>query len=173
MVPDLLEQARVGSDGFRVFISYRHDDCAQAASDIFHRLAEERFAVFLDRFVGAPGQDFVARIMSELFDKSCLLVLETPNVTASPWVLTEIATARAHRLGLLVVDLPGSGHALPIGHRHDCGLANSGLPLGRTGTLDKTSLDGITDFVRRGIAPQGARRRRWQRRPPRSRWRRR
>ena len=99
LVPDLLEQARVGSDGFRVFISYRHDDCAQAASDIFHRLAEERFAVFLDRFVGAPGQDFVARIMSEL-----LLVraarrpsTETQKIAADIVKSVVMQSMKAHR----------------------------------------------------------------------------
>jgi hypothetical protein len=37
-----------------------------------------------------------------------LLVLETPNVASSDWMKTEVAKARAHRLGLLAVDLPGS-----------------------------------------------------------------
>jgi hypothetical protein len=164
LVPDVLEQARIGTDAFRVFISYKHDDCAAAASQIFHILAEERFAVFLDRFVGAPGEDFVGRIMSELFDKSCVLALETPNVATSSWVFTEVATARAHRLGLLAVDLPGSLQALRIGARLDCRRANRGYPLGKNGTLAKPELDAIANFVRNNIAPQGARRRRWQRR---------
>jgi len=56
IVPDVLQQARIGTDAFRVFISYRHDDCAAVASQIFHRLAEGRFAVFLDRFVERPDK---------------------------------------------------------------------------------------------------------------------
>lgn len=162
-VADVLARARIGADAFRLFISYKHDDCEAAASQIFHRLAEAGFAVFLDRFVTAPGEDFVGRIMSELFDKSCVLVLETPNTTASSWVLTEVATARAFRLGLLAVDLPNSAKMLPIRERLDCTAANGGLPLDRTGTLDKARLDSIADFVRANTALQGARRRRWQR----------
>jgi TIR domain-containing protein len=164
VTPDVLEQARIGIDAFRLFISYKHDECAASASDIFHRLAEERFSVFLDRFCGAPGQDFVGRIMSELYDKSCVLVLETSGTPSSPWVQTEVATARTNRLGLLAVDLPGSLRRLSVNHRLDCTLANAGVPLGRAGRLGGGELDRIADFVRASVAREGARRRRWQRR---------
>jgi TIR domain-containing protein len=163
LVPDILMSARVGTDAFRIFVSYRHDDCATAAAGIFHQLAEARFAVFLDRFCGEPGQDFVARITSELFDKSCLLVLETPDVEQSGWMKTEVATAWTHHLGLLAVDLPGSRGFFSIAPRLDCTSANGGAPLGHGGTLSRSHLDRIVEFVRANMADQGARRRRWQR----------
>jgi hypothetical protein len=164
LVAEILLQAGVGTDAFRIFVSYKHDDCARAAQAIFHHLAEARFAVFLDRFCGDPGQNFVARITSELFDKSCLLVLETPNVTGSTWVTTEVATAQTHRLGLLAVDLPGSILAFRIAPRLDCRSVNGGSPLGPSGALALSDLNRIVDFVGDNIAAQGARRRRWQRR---------
>ncbi|MDQ7251275.1 toll/interleukin-1 receptor domain-containing protein [Dongia sedimenti] len=162
-VPAILERARLGADAFRIFISYRHDDCATAANEIFHKLAEQRFAVFLDRFTVAPGEDFTARIMSELFDKSCLLVLETPNLGQSPWVHAEVATARSYRLGLLAIDLPHSRGIHRIGWRLDCRSEGHGNPLGRMGNLSAACLDRIADFVRGHVAALGARRRRWLR----------
>jgi TIR domain len=164
LIPEILAQGRIGTDAFRIFISYKHDDCMQAAQALFHRLAEARFAVFLDRFCGDPGQDFVARITSELFEKSCLLVLETPTIASSTWVMTEVATAQTHRLGLLAVDLPGSVRSLPITPRLDCTSSNGGIPLGRNGTLQSSEVERVVEFVRQNMAAQGARRRRWQRR---------
>jgi hypothetical protein len=164
VVPEILVSARIGTDAFRLFVSYKHDDCAAAAEGIFHRLAEARFAVFLDRFCGLPGQNFVARINGELFDKSCVLVLETPMVANSTWVQTEVHTARTHRLGLLAVDLPGSAYAFRIASRLDCTSVNGKAPLGRHDGLTTPELDRIVTFVRRNMAKQGARRRRWQRR---------
>jgi hypothetical protein len=164
VVPDVLERARVTPEGFRIFISYVHDEAGQAAAGLFHRLAEARFAVFLDRFVGAPGQNFVDLIMAELFDKGCLLVLETPSVQASPWVSQEVATAQAFRLGLMAVRLPGSTAPFGIFPALDLLAANYGSPLGRHGALGDAEEIKVVDFVRRHMAQQAARRRRWQRR---------
>ena len=110
---EVLLAAGIGDDILRVFISYRHDDCAAIAGQIFHELAERRYAVFLDRFCGAPGQDFVGQILAELFDKGILLVLETHATHQSPWVQSEVAMALAHGIGVFKVNLPGSPDSLP------------------------------------------------------------
>jgi len=97
--------------------------------------------------------------MSEPFDKSCVLVPETPNVTASSWVLTEVAT----------VSLCSPSTCLGP-RRRWVSARGSTAPAqivdARSAELEPSPklLDLIADFVRRNIAPQGARRRRWQRR---------
>lgn len=156
---ELLTSAQVGADSLRIFVSYRHDDCATIAGQVFHALAEDRFAVFLDRFCGDPGQDFVGRILSELFDKGCLLVLEAADTHQSHWVQTEIATAFMHRLGVVKVNLGGSPDRLQAVEKLD--LAKGRRRVNRNSRISDADLVEIVRAVRHHLPEQGARRRRW------------
>ena len=157
--PEALAAAQIGDNALRLFVGYRHDDCATIAGQVFHALAESRFAVFLDRFNGNPGQDFIGRIMSELFDKGCLLVLEGPTTNQSSWVQGEIATAFMHRLGVIKVNLGGSFDLLPAKASLD--LRQGRPAVDHNTQLANNDIDQIVDFVRGQYLYLGADRRRW------------
>lgn len=112
-----------------VFVSYVHDDSRDVAGQVFHALSERGYSVFLDRFSGVPGDDFVDLIGEELANKSCLLALETANYGRSPWCRQEVSTAIVRRMGMIAIDLPGSRRSFPeFAHRHDAtgSVLNSG-----------------------------------------------
>jgi hypothetical protein len=111
-VPDVLAAGGVVSDEFRLFISYRWQEAAAVADQLFDALSHVNFDVFLDRFRQAPGNNFALRINEALADMAFVLVLETPLIAQSPWVGLEVAYARNNRLGLLALQLP-RGVALP------------------------------------------------------------
>jgi hypothetical protein len=107
VVPDALIISGLSVDAFRIFISYRHADCAAVAEQLFDELGKSQFDVYLDRFRTLPGTNFLERIRFELADKACVLLLDSKDVGASDWVRGEYAFARKYRLGLIAVDLPG------------------------------------------------------------------
>lgn len=154
IIPGILRAANIITDGLRLFISYRHDDAAEIASQLFHKLSEKMFDVFLDRFSGRTGDNFVERVREEIFDKACVLVLETPDLYRSSYCRQEIAYATAYRLGLMAVDLPGSKRIYPQAWRR-CDLSSETI------TNDKLSpaqLDSAVDFVLKHYDEQVARR---------------
>jgi hypothetical protein len=91
----------------RVFISYRRDDTTPLADQLRHALLDRGFDVFIDRFSIEPGDDVQRRIDIELGDKAFVLVLESPTMKRSPWILHEIDYALHHRLSLQSVMVPG------------------------------------------------------------------
>lgn len=108
MVPlRILAAAGIGSQRPRVFISYVRRDSQQVADQLFDRLHREGFEVFLDRFSIRPGVDFATKLHEELSRKGMVVVLETAGIRSSRWTRLEIDFARAHRLGLVAVSLPG------------------------------------------------------------------
>jgi len=90
----------------RLFISYRQSDSRVISDQLHTSLVQSRFNVFLDRFSVAPGVDFRERIDDELSDKAFLLLLETRQAGASPWVHHEIAYALANHIPVFVLTLP-------------------------------------------------------------------
>lgn len=163
-VPDVLVASGLGLDAFRVFISYRHDDCAALAEQLFDALSHEQFDVYLDRFRTVPGTNFLERIRFELADKACVLLLDSKDVGQSPWVRGEYAFARKYRLGLMAVDLPGGRKTF---HRiaTRIGLQSSaGSVFTKTTQLDPQEIDKAAKFVRSRYSTEMARRPRYQRR---------
>jgi hypothetical protein len=164
MVPDVLVASGLGLDAFRIFISYRHDDCAATAEQLFDALSHEQFDVYLDRFRTSPGTNFLERIRFELSDKACVLLLDSECVGKSDWVRGEYAFARKYRLGLIAVDLPGGKRTF---HRIATRVnLSSGGPAKFTETtrLPGAEIAKATAFVRNHYAPEVARRFRYQRR---------
>lgn len=120
ILPKVILTAGLLSQAPSVFVSYVHDDARDVAGQIFHELSARGYAVFLDRFSGRPGDDFVDLIAEELANKACLLALETPNYRTSPWCAQEVATAIVRKMGMIAIDLPGSRRSFPeFAHRHD------------------------------------------------------
>jgi hypothetical protein len=108
VVPWVLAAARITSNSFRVFISYKRSDAAGRAEELFQAFSEVGFDVFLDRVRLEPGSDFMARLEEELSNTAMVVVLESPQAATSKWVSLETGYARTHRLGLLAVSFANS-----------------------------------------------------------------
>jgi hypothetical protein len=107
VVPAGFASARLTAARPRLFISYRQNETAALAVQLFDALAHQGFDPFLDHFRIPPGVDFQSRLTQEMGDKSVVVVLESPSILDSPWTLYEINTARKWRLGLFAVNVPG------------------------------------------------------------------
>ena len=163
-VPDVLVASGLGLDAFRIFISYKHDDCAGVAGQLFDALSHEQFEVYLDRFRTLPGTNFLERIRFELADKACVLLLDSRNVGASNWVRGEYAFARKYRLGLIAVDLPGGAQTFRrITTRVKLNWSGP-PPFDAQTELSPTEIDRAAAFVRQHYPTEMARRTRYQRR---------
>ncbi len=145
--PEVLHLARIGTEALNVFISYRHEDSAAIATQIFHALAEARFNVFLDRFRGSPSHDFVGVINAELFEKGFLLVLEGKDTHLSTWVQGEVAAARAHSMGIVKVKLPGSSEKLTVSPTIE--LQDTRPTVGEKDQLDPADIETIVSEFRK------------------------
>lgn len=111
-IPTILALANIAPVGPRIFISYRQSDSAALAIQIFDALSHAGFEVFLDHFRIPPGVNFQSRLTQELGDKAMLLVIESPNLLSSAWVLHEIDVAKVNSLGIFALQVPG-GTAIP------------------------------------------------------------
>jgi hypothetical protein len=150
--------------GPRIFISYRHQEAAAVATQLFTELSKARYDVFLDRYRGQPGQDFMALIREQIVARRCILVLETPNVLQSVYVVGEVAMATRLRIGLLAIDLPGSRQVFRgISARID--LRSAALAPGDpNASLTRTDVSRvIAELVDRYYAAETAKRWRFQR----------
>ncbi len=159
VVPRIINLTGIKSAGFRLFISYRHHDAASVAGQLFHALSARRFDVFLDRFSSRTGDDFVTLIREELFDKACILVLETNSIGSSIYCRQEVATAELNYLGLMAVDLPGSVKTFPSIYRR---FNLSGTSLNTDGTIPQPELDRLINFIEQNYNHEVARRSRAQ-----------
>ena len=117
---EIMDIAVLGLEDRRIFISYARKDGSATADDLAEILTDLRFDVFLDRFQIPPGADLLERISDELTDKAMVVVVETPEAVASPWVRYEISTARSRRLGLAAVNLGGVSPIRAIDERARC-----------------------------------------------------
>lgn len=106
LIPQTFLVAGVVSNEFRLFISYKRDDCQALADQLFSALVKEGFTVFLDRFSVPQGALFQRFLTEQLEDKSMVMVLETPNFAASAWTMFEVAFAKKRRLGICTVTFP-------------------------------------------------------------------
>ncbi len=128
-----------------LFISYRRQEAAAIADQIFDEMSHRGFRVFLDRFSGTAGRLFPQELAEELADRDVVLVLETPGILQSRWTMWEIAFARAYRLGLLAMQWPGAPSLRGIADRIP-------IKLGGGSQLSTSDLKAAADFVERGHA---------------------
>ena len=111
-IPTILALANVAPTGPRIFISYRQVDSSALAIQLFDALSHAGFETFLDHFRIPPGVNFQARLTQELGDKAMLLVIESPKLLDSDWVLHEINVAKVNSLGVFALQAPG-GKPIP------------------------------------------------------------
>jgi hypothetical protein len=162
-LPEVLVQSGLGLDGFRIFISYRHDDCAAAAEQLFDALGHRQFDVYLDRFRTVAGTNFIERIRFELADKACVLLLDSKDVLQSAWVKGEYATARKYRLGLMAIDLPGGVRTFGRISKRIRLSAPPNVAFDKTTRLPAAEINNAVAFVRQHYAAEMSRRLRYQR----------
>lgn len=154
-VPEIFRCAGLASDQFRLFISYRRNDSAKLADQLFDRFSREGFDVFLDRFRGTPGRAFPNQLSESLIDKGLVLVIESANVWQSNWTIAEVLFAYIYRLGLLSISPPG-GSAFELiddRNRYRGTLQEWVDPYGCT-VLSDPGLNQFVSFVRERYAEQ-------------------
>ncbi len=105
-LPAILARAEITAGTSRVFISYRQIETLPLGLQLFDRLTEEGFDVFLDRFSIPPGFDFQRRLTQELEDKSMVVLLESKSLKTSKWTQHELDFAKRHRLGVIALRMP-------------------------------------------------------------------
>lgn len=156
LAPDVLRAAGIGGTDHRLFVSYRREDAQDLAEQLHDAFTHVGFKVFLDRFSGTPGRPFPRVLAEELADKGLLLVLESPQVRKSSWALAEVAFARALRLGLLALAMPGGFpfQSIPGRDRYVPGSFDWSTTVGRGPKLTDLACGAVVDFVRQRYAEQ-------------------
>ncbi len=103
----VLRQLGVTDRDRRVFLSYRRKESTPVALQLYERLNQAGFMVFLDYFSVDRGVVIQDRITQALDEMSFVLLLETKGAAESKWVAEdEIGYALNHRLGLLSLAWP-------------------------------------------------------------------
>ncbi|WP_179412650.1 toll/interleukin-1 receptor domain-containing protein [Mucilaginibacter sp. E4BP6] len=143
IVPTLFGLTGISDIEQRIFISYRRSDASEFAIQLFNRLGQEGFEVFLDRFSINPGVNFQTRLYQELADKAMVLFVETPEYMESGWVQKEIDFAKKYRLGLYVVNIDNAPKvkSLDDEFRHP-------VTLNTARELDPVALDELVLLIR-------------------------
>jgi hypothetical protein len=104
----VLRQLGVTDRDRRVFLSYRRKESTPVALQLYEKLHQAGFLVFLDFFSIDRGIAIQERIAQALNEMSFVLLLETQGAAGSTWVAEEeIGYALNHRLGLLSLAWPG------------------------------------------------------------------
>lgn len=91
----------------RVFLSYKRSDSSGVAHQLRQELTQLGYYVFIDECDIHAGEDVQPEIMSWLTDSDFAILLCSPHLEDSEWVMKEVATARAVLLPLLCVLWPG------------------------------------------------------------------
>ncbi len=117
VVASVLRAAGITAEDYRIFISYRIEDGASYADQLFSEFESRGFSVFLDRVRIKPGASIAKEIDEALIYHSVLLVLETPLLARSSWVTREVAAAAANRLAIAALNFPSGVAVASIGNR--------------------------------------------------------
>ena len=117
LVPTIMAHVGLAPVDQKIFISYIRRETATIADQLFERLTQQGFDVFLDRCSVPVGVHFQERLMQELDDKAVVVLLHSEELAkkGSFWVEQELARIKQYRLGLVVLGLPDSnGNQIPI-----------------------------------------------------------
>lgn len=150
-IPTILSLASIAPTGPRVFISYRQIDSAALAIQLFDALSHAGFEAFLDHFRIPPGVNFQARLTQELGDKAMLVVIESPNILDSEWVLHEINVAKVNALGVFALQAPGGMQIPSIDSEARMSLSVSDFVSGSfsaTSVVADSVLEAVVDIVK-------------------------
>lgn len=103
----VLRQLGVTERDRRVFLSYRRRESTPMALQLYEKLHQAGYLVFLDYFSVERGIRIQERIQQALDEMSFILLLESAGAAESKWVAEdEIGYALSQRLGLLSLAWP-------------------------------------------------------------------
>jgi hypothetical protein len=90
----------------RVFVSYRRDESADVALQLYEALSARHFDVFLDTHSVSVAADFQAALWHRLCDSDVLVMLDTPGYFTSRWTTAEWGRAIAKDISMLQLVWP-------------------------------------------------------------------
>jgi hypothetical protein len=90
----------------RVFVSYRREESADVALQLYEALSARHFDVFLDTHSVSVAADFQAALWHRLCDSDVLLMLDTPDYFTSRWTTAEWGRAIAKHISMLQLVWP-------------------------------------------------------------------
>lgn len=90
----------------RVFVSYRREESAHVALQLFEALSARHFDVFLDTHSVSAAADFQAVLWHRLCDSDVLIMLDTPGYFSSRWTTEEWGKAIAKSISMLQLVWP-------------------------------------------------------------------
>lgn len=90
----------------RAFISYRREESADVALQLFEALSARHFDVFLDTHSVSAAADFQAVLWHRLCDSDVLVMLDTPGYFGSRWTTEEWGKAIAKHISMLQLVWP-------------------------------------------------------------------
>ncbi len=91
----------------RVFVSYRREESADVALQLFEALSARHFDVFLDTHSVSVAADFQAALWHRLCDSDVLVMLDTPGYFKSRWTTVEWGRAISKHISMLQLVWPG------------------------------------------------------------------
>lgn len=91
----------------RVFVSYRREESADVALQLFETLSARHFDVFLDTHSVSVAADFQAALWHRLCDSDVLVMLDTPGYFKSRWTTVEWGRAISKHISMLQLVWPG------------------------------------------------------------------
>jgi len=101
LVDEILARIWMGRTLRKLFISYKRSDSQAVARELFHALTGRGYEVFLDEASIGYGVNFQRELMWWLNDADFVLLLASPNLESSRWVMDEIEFANIAHVGLL------------------------------------------------------------------------
>lgn len=90
----------------RVFVSYRREESADVALQLYEALSARHFDVFLDTHSVSAAADFQAALWHRLCDSDVLIMLDTPGYFTSRWTTAEWGRAIAKHISMLQLVWP-------------------------------------------------------------------
>jgi TIR domain len=107
LVDEVLSRIWLARRTHKLFLSYKRSDSQAIARELWRELAFRGYEVFLDEVSIARGEDFQRELKWWLNDADFLLLLASPRLGESKWVLQEIEAANLASVGIFALTWPG------------------------------------------------------------------
>jgi hypothetical protein len=104
----VLEELRLLRGRRYAFVSYRRAESRAVAVQLYHRLDDRGFGVFLDTHRVAPGVNVQDVLLDRMTDADVIVFLDTPGALSSTWVEREVL--HAQHLGVAALQVVWPGH---------------------------------------------------------------
>ena len=108
IVSNILEGFNFLRKSRRVFISYKRDESNGVAIQLYEKLEENGFDVFLDTHSIKKSEPFQEELWHRMTDSDVLILLNTYNFLKSDWTKEELAKANSLSLGIIQLIWPNS-----------------------------------------------------------------